>query len=638
MPLPAVFDALIRTRNLAADDALVAALAEAEPEAIDAIIEALFARGQPAGLAGVVAWYHRLGEEQQRFVLASVDRLGGALRDCCSMNDPQARLNVITIVAEAKGYRLAYLLSSLLRDRSPRVRKAAATALQSLVDRFLAEMAELTEDWDEAPPNDDALAARQAVMSERITDRRQLAEAVAAGLESFDKHLHPPVVETAMWLVDELSDRFWSILRLAGGHAKRAALDIVQGALAPRLVPFAIEALAYDEFRPTVVRMLSNHMSDASMLEWMRQSWRLSAEPVAKSLRLIKQWPRLVEGFGRVDAWSPENQRNAARLVGLVQMQVENKVGLLRKLMFHGSFAGRRAALWALCDINCPASSMLLRAVADGGDVDLAPVAKRELKRRSVQEAFEVHKLPTGAENPLVGELERYWVEFESMPPAEQADRGAALLSRPEVIHAFAKGKLTSPNVSARIKALRILTATGCGPGFEQVLYALARDADSVVRSTVMTLLGQIPGATTELLLRGALRDPDSRVQANAIEALDRLASTANEPLVHEKLRDENNRTRANAVKALLKLRVREAAESLCAMLRDADPEHRRSALWVVGQLRLAPLVARIAELAKSDADILVRRRAQDVLDGLSPLAGAAEGEPMEEEVLKSAP
>jgi len=637
MPLKAVFDALIRTRNLAADDALAAAMAEAEPEAIDAIMRAALERNQPAGLAGLVAWYHRMSKEQQQVVHGCVDRLCGVMRDCCSMDEVQARLNVVTIVSESRRYRLAYLLSSLLRDRSPRVRKAAATALQSLVDRFLTEMTAFNRDWGEEPPDADCLHRKQAALQEKLLDRCQLADAVGAALESFDKHLHPPVVETAMWLVDELGERFWSILRLAGGHARRAALDIIQGTLTPRLVPFIIEGLAYDEFRPTIVRALSGNLPEATITEWIRQSWRLRAEPLSRSLRLVKQWPRLTESFTCAEKWVPEDQCGAVRLLAHTHLPAETKVGLLRKLLLRGSPEGRRAATWGLCETRCAASSMVLRAVVEGSDPQLAAIARRELKRRARLEASEPPKGLLSEDNPFVVEMERYWSEFESLSPGEQADRGLAVLSRPEAVHAFARTKLCGQSVTAKIKALRILAVTGCGPAVEQTVYTLAHDTDPVVRSAAMTVLGQIRTPASELLLRSALRDPDSRVQANAIESLNLIASAATEPLVHEKLQDENNRTRANAVKALLKLRVREAAESLCAMLRSPDVEQRRSGLWVVGQLRLTPLIHRIAELAQSDPDPQIRRRAREVLDGLGPEPGPADEDLMHEEVLRSA-
>lgn len=618
MPLSVLFEALAESRNPAADDALVAALRESEPAATGPIVRTLLARGRPSGVAGLIGQYHRIGDEDRRLILESVDQLYGALRDCCSMEDPQARLNVVTVVSDARGYRLSYLLSSLLRDRSPRVRKAAACTMQQLVDRFLADLAKWNEAWAAEPctPSPDMIAQRRSELRRHLGDRDQLVEAVGAGVESFDKHLHPPVIEAAMWLVDHMSDRFWSTLRSAGGHARRAALDIVQTAMSPRLVPFAIEGLAYDEFRPTLVRMLSSRMAEDVLLEWARQSWRLDAEPLRKPMRLVKQWPQLVEVLGRAELWPEADQRHIVRLLTHTHLPPDTKVSLLRRLLTLGD-ATRRTAVWALCGIPSAASTMLLRTVAASGDDVPARVARRELRRRTTIEAREQRSAEASGESQPVSGLDQYWAEYEALEPDEQARRGAAILGHAGNAEAFQRNRLNSHSVPVRVKALRILTVTGCASAFEQSVYALAHDPDAVVRSAAMAALGHVRTATSELLLRSALRDPEPRVQANALEALDQLSATSKEPLVHEKLYDGNNRTRANAVKALVKLRVREAAESLYGMLRDPDPEQRRSALWVVAQLRLSPLISRIVELARSDPDMQVRHRAQGVLVGL---------------------
>ncbi len=634
MPIQALFDTLRESDNPAADAALVTALAEAEPEAMEAIARTLLARGRLPGLTGLVAHYHRMPEDLRREIRESVNQLYAALREACSLDDPDARMNVISIIQEAMAFPLSYLLSVLLRDRSPRVRKAAAATMQALTDHFLNEMAALSSTWSgESVPAAEALAAGEEELRKHLQNRDHLMEAVSAGLELFEKHLHPPVIETAMWLMDYMPDRFWPVLRSAGGHARRAAIDIVQTNLTPRLVPFAIEALAYDEFRPTIVRLLSGRLSEETMLEWVRQAWRLDAEWLRKPMRLVKQWPQFVETFGHIEVWTEADQCRAVYLLEHTHLPAETKVSLLRKLLSHGQGSAKRAAVWGLCELNCAASTMLLRAVAETGIPELTQIAKREIRRRQAAEAKErTAEAAAGAEAAEADEIDRYWAEFEALDEREQVRRGSALLNQPGNVAGFLKTRLSSHSVPVRVKALRILAVTGCAHLFEQAVYGLAHDADPVVRSAAMSVLGQIATATSELLLRGALRDPDSRVQANALESLDQLQATAHEPAVHEKLRDANNRTRANAVKALLKLRVREAAEALYGMLRDTDPEQRRSGLWVVGQMRLVPLVSRIVELAKSDPDPQVRHRAQAILAGTNfrGAAEAAESSPQE--------
>ena len=610
--LPEIIRTLIASRNPAADTALATALAEAEPQAQEALVGAVLERGTPVGLAALVATYHSLIDSQRRRVLEAADGLYGAIRDAASASDARVRLNAIAIVANAHKYRLAYILAWLLRDRSPRVREAAAHSIRSLTEHYLSiQEAEFGQDVGRDGPIITIDRIRR-----KTEDRQRLAEAAAAGIESFDTHHHPPVVEAALWLVDDLGQKLWDAIFEPGSHIRRTVVELLHRSMTPHLAPFVLEATAYSELRPTIWKVLSGTLSPETLHALARESWRLADETLARAARALRTCPALAGHWPQLMSGPAEVQVQAIRFVARTGLATDLKAALFHRAVTEGPPEARRAAVWALCDMPSPDSSLILRRVNEAGEPDLAAIARRELRRRSRAPLAPPTETTAARSAPAeASPFDRYWAEFDALPPEEQAARGRELLTRPDCLEAL-RSRLTGMSSLTKVRALRIAAVAGCGAPLQATICELVRDADPMVRSTAASALGSIPNPTSQRLLRECLNDPDSRVRANAVEALERISAT-DEPGIWERLDDEDNRTRANAAKALLKLGVREAAETLCRMLRDADAEQRKSALWVVGELRLASLVRRIQHLAEADPESEVRQQAQQVLGSL---------------------
>jgi hypothetical protein len=620
----AIFQALIASDNLAADDALVAALAEAEPHEQPPIVEAILHRDRPAGLVGLVVWYHRLTDVLQDSIVAIADRLYGALRDACSYEAPQVRLNIVSIIAAARRWRLAYLLASLLRDGAPRVREAAALALRDMVEAFLDEaQTYVRRAARERGREHDPL--RRHDLLRHAEDRKHLAQAVGAALESFDTHHHPPVVEAAIWMVDDLAARFWAVMEPSGSHARRAAQEVLPRTLTDRWVPFAYDAVARDSFRSMVLRRLTNDVQADSTGAWLAHAWRLADPSIRNGFRLVRHWPALLAALERLQAMRPDDQVRAVRILAHTGLSIATKIEQLEGVIRRAASPARRQAVWALCTMEGPESTSLLRTVAESGPPELAAIARREIKRRTGLTAAR-HEPGDIDESFVPFELDLLWQSFDALDEDEQAARAQDVLSRTEDLAALIELKLSSADATVRLHALRILMAAGQVRAAELAIYSLAHDPDTKVRSAAMMALSQLATPTAARLLHAALADEDDRVRANAVEALERDPAMTHDPEVHARLHDDDNRTRGNAAKALLKHGVREAAETICRMLRDDDPQDRASALWVVGEMHLAPLVKRVTEMADGDPDPDIRHRARDVLDALAAAAAPAQG------------
>jgi HEAT repeat protein len=158
---------------------------------------------------------------------------------------------------------------------------------------------------------------------------------------------------------------------------------------------------------------------------------------------------------------------------------------------------------------------------------------------------------------------------------------------------------------------------------FTEPVQRLAHDPDPVVRGLAVGALWQLPGATTERLLRAAINDPDDRVVANAVEGMDRLDVADRVALTEPKLGSPSSRVRANAVKSLLRAELRQAGEVLLDMLADPSAAHRLSALWVVERIRSRAALGRVRGMSIADPDQRVKERASRICShvacGLTP-------------------
>lgn len=620
MPRELLLKALVASDDPAADGALATALAESEVALQKVLAEGIVARNKAGSLTALVDLYHVFDQELKTWIVGISDRLYGALRDGSAGDIPQTRLNVIEIITNSRDCRLAYLLTSLLRDRTPRVREAAALGLRRMTGEFLDEM----DAWASQLADGTLPDARQAFalrrqLQQRADQRRHLADALAEALGWFDVHHHPSVVEAAMWMVDELKNRFWSAVADRTNHCHRTALELLARSFTPRMVPFAFDGLAHESLRVAILRRLRNSIPSETLNECLRQIWRLQSEPLRSTIRSLKHWPKFEESFEQFREWNDAQQIRAVHLASMMGVPPSRKTHLLLRALQHGGLAGRRAVVWALCESPEAEATAMLHTVAQGADASLGAIARREIRRRRGLAEMQ----PPADPATRLTDLDRLWRTFEAMSPADQEQQTIEVLARPDNVRSLVQTRLTHPDPADRVKAVRMLTVGRAVAAAEESIYRLAHDPDPKVRSAVMRALPQVPSATAERLLRRATSDSDDRVRANAVEGLEAIgASRGNESLFKSRLGDPDSRTRANAVKVLLKLGARESAESLCAMLRDPDREHRISALWAVSTLHLTPLLTRLKEMAETDPDPLVRQRAQEVLDSLRQASG----------------
>jgi HEAT repeat protein len=113
------------------------------------------------------------------------------------------------------------------------------------------------------------------------------------------------------------------------------------------------------------------------------------------------------------------------------------------------------------------------------------------------------------------------------------------------------------------------------------------------------------------------LNDEDPRVRANAIEVVEKRNDAEYIPMLAQRARSSHNRERANAVKALGKMKLSIAQQALSSMLEDERGDHRISALWALRQIGLWRLLNQVAQMARFDKNLKVRRYALTLIKSI---------------------
>ncbi|HYF16060.1 MAG TPA: hypothetical protein VD971_13405 [Phycisphaerales bacterium] len=211
-----------------------------------------------------------------------------------------------------------------------------------------------------------------------------------------------------------------------------------------------------------------------------------------------------------------------------------------------------------------------------------------------------------------------------------------ALSRDPERVAADVRESLASPDPARVLRTLRtVAAARAAGLAGERLIELALLHRDDAgwrrVAATSVAALGAVPGEAAEHALLAALDAPDQRVRANAVEAAARRRRAAGagvDARIVELKGDANHRVRANAMLACAaagrhagKAEHEANGEALLGILADTRPAHRLAGVWLAGRLLAGParavlgerwalMSARVAEIARFDEDLAVRRRA----------------------------
>jgi HEAT repeat protein len=605
--LPAVFRHLVRERNPAADAAIVEALPTLEPFAQAAALRILLQRSDAAAQADVVGRFLEHDAGLQRLIVSHVNELSSGVRLAISSSSFRRRAGAIETVVRGAAGRLGYLLADALRSRCPRTRELAAAGLHRMT-------AELLDHLEAGPA-----AGRLLELSDRADC---LAEALKVGVHRWEIHLQPKVLEAALWLGDRTAPAVLEKLRSGRTKIGRPLTDLLAGTLDPRLAGFMLRALAVAELRSTASRAISRAGDETFLRALFAESWLLADPRIEQGCRWIRDIRWSQDAVGIVLALDERFVANAVRLLAAIGGSRERRTELLRELIGSGRSEPRGAVVRCLVNDESETSTGLLATVAGRSGDGVAALAARELRRRRGGPQTDAGSTAAGMDAPVAAAsrevFERYWGTFDDLESEARAEAGDTVRREVPNLDAVLRAKLASTEALDRARALRIVSSLGLVKALAERLYLAASDADPMVRSRAVGMLVELPGATTERLLRNAANDPDERVQADAIEALDRLDAADRIRYTEPKLESTDSRVRANAVRSLLRAESPRAGDELLDMLEDSSAAHRRGALWVIEQLHLKSARRRVEEVSRADPDPRVRERAAKVLAAIA--------------------
>ncbi|HMO26059.1 MAG TPA: HEAT repeat domain-containing protein, partial [Tepidisphaeraceae bacterium] len=269
-------------------------------------------------------------------------------------------------------------------------------------------------------------------------------------------------------------------------------------------------------------------------------------------------------------------------------------------------------------------STQFLRAFLNDPDERIMRIAAREIARRRPPDCQNLllQRMTDSPESVRrvigrsLGEsgFDHFWTRFDSLDRAARRQAGRAMFKLlPDASQRLAR-KLMSPTIGDCVRAMQIIHELKILDQFEPQVLQLMNHPNPKIRSKAISLLGDRPQAAPGVVLERALTDADPRVRANAIEVIDARGGDEFVPMLAARAREGTNRERANAIRALSRMRAGTAATQLLNMLKDPRGEHRISALWALREIGWWRLVKEVAQLAKVDDDLKVRRYAMGVL------------------------
>ena len=655
MLLDRLFDTLVASRNEAADDVLLEALRLGAEREQRQVLWALLRRRTVRGLSGVIAQYDRLPEPLQLHVLRNVGLLHGALRECGRSNTLPLRLAALKLIALGRQGRLAYVLSENLHHEDATVSKAATEAMVALARWVSTESRRLQkgevegsevrvqgsdEDDGDPPPLNPEPRTRNPSYHLLLDQRPEIESAVARAMDVHRGRHGQDLLRAALLLADWPGSRTLAILKTTKHGGQSAMVRRLQQPPAAEHAEAFLLGATHGQLRSHFGVAVS-HVADAPVLDallrkthWLRDhQLQLCVHQVNRGVWWEE--PTLVRDIERHD---PDEAAKIAEWIaasGVHDTVQDERLEKLRAYATHrDSFDARLRLLRIAARRKRNGSVALLQAFLSDGDERLVRMAAREIVRRRPPD-FESVLLQRMTSAPpsvrrviarAIGQagFEHYWQRFDRLPRPVRRQAGRAMLKiLPDALQRLQR-RLTDGPVEGRVKAMQMAQELGVAAALRQTLVQLCTDPNPRLRSKAVSVVGGVESVPAEVLVERLVNDADARVRANTIEALEAKGDRQFLPVLAQRARDAATaRERANAVKALHAMKVSTASGQLLLMLRDDRPDHRISALWALRQIGWWQLLGEVGRLAKSDANLKVRRYALAVLRGVAEMANA---------------
>ena len=482
----------------------------------------------------------------------------------------------------------------------PDPRRSVAILAGEVGDPGLVRVAiRLLEDPDAADDAERAVIAAAALGSTLAGGQRaELESVIADAARSFSVHRRRGVFTAAIVLLDPRQSadtplRRWvledqheshgvlrSTLRRATDPLSRARAWWWLGGRARGIAAAALDRVA-----------VSHGPGDDEAV--LRDAHILATPERARRMRLVTTRRAGGGVLPRAEALaglSARAQRGLARFVGALSMKDDARAAVLEPL--RGS--------------RDPAARFLAMRATDGASLQQYAGDADERVARSARLRLEFGAETVRSEQGSVTRVEEW--------RALRRDREAFVRDlRSRVLRGDRPGRIAA---ITRARRMRLV------PEIELDLLPLLQPspgADDHVAAAAVTALGDVQRDSARTAVRACLSHPAARVRANAVESWCRLvARGGGEPAapIVELKNDPHHRVRAGAARACLLHAA--GGGDVSPMLGDDRPLHRLAGLWLVERVLTTglaesqwdALASRVADLARSDPEVVVRERA----------------------------
>ena len=645
-------DALVKSGNEAADDLLLEGLRRGAEVEQMVVVQAIFNRKTIRGFSGVVEQYEALPQRLQVFVLANIKAMHHALRECGRSDRAEVRQAAMRLIAISRQCKLAYVLTENLHDSDEALSKGAAEAIVALA-RWVSTTTRLiqrqykpmTEEGTATPETGESAPREQAVdfpaLYQDLMEQRAEIETVVARAMDVHRGRHvQDLLRASLLLCDWPQSKTLAMLQTSRHGGQSTMVRRLQQPPEAEHVEAFLLGASHGQLRLHFGSVFA-HIDDAPVLDallrkthWLKeQHLQVAMHQVSRGAWL--QESDLLRDMGRRESGEASKIGEWIAASGMHDLVQDERLTALAK---HAATdpAGRLRLLRIAMRRKKSAGVHFLRFMLADGDERLARLAAREIVRRrptdyeNILLQLMVNAPPTARRvvSRAIGHVgfEQFWQRFDRLDRPTRKQAGKAMLKLLEDAPQRLSRRLASGPVEQRLKALQVTQELGLTEVLREGVILLTTHPHPRVRSKAVSVLGETPGPSVELLMDRVVRDTDSRVRANAIEVLENHQTPQFITLLAERSRATNSRERANAIKALHHMRVGNVGPALMAMLQDPRPEHRISAMWALKAMGWWKMLNEIGRMAKEDSNLRVRRYAVSVLKNVAEMVQLSKG------------
>jgi len=642
-------DALVLSPNDAADDLLLEGLRLGNEVEQALVLEALLNRKSVRGLSGVIRVFDQLSAKLQGHVLTHIKVFYHALRESGRSPEHDLRLAAMKLIALSRQGKLAYVLSENLHDSQESLSHAAVEAMVALARWVSTSTHKLQKEYQSPgdAENPAAIPAEgetpfdfAALYQELMEQRGEIESAVARALDVHRGKHAPELLRAALLLCDWPNSKTLAILHTTKHGGQSGMVRRLQQTPASEHVEAFLLGASHANLRHHFGGVFS-HINEGPVLDAiLRKTHWLKDHQLSLCMHQVTRGVWWQEGDLQHDIERRDADQSAAigEWIGASGTHDVMQDERLTRLAEHSrNSPGARLRLLRIAMRRKKNSSVLfIKSLLNDPDERIVRMAAREIiRRRPVDYDNMLLQLMTNAPETVrrvisrsIGQagFEHFWTRFDRLDRPTRKQAGRAMLKiLPDATGRLARRLATGP-LEQRLKAMQITQELSLVEALADSLTALTADPNAKLRSKAVSLLGDLPSASVDLLMEKVLSDTDSRVRANAIEVLEARPAAQFIPTLAKRAKLGHNRERANAIKALHRMRVGNIGPQLLLMLRDDRAEHRISAMWALKQMGWWKLLQEVGKIAKEDKNLRVRRYAVGVLKGVAELMQIEKG------------